>query len=206
MPSESPINIIRQMKQQGFSNNDIVQNLTREGYSNTQIFDAMNHIETKNAVENSQDDLIQMPPDEEFQTFNNNSQATGTADIPDNDINYQAQENEHFDPKTEELIETIIDEKWEDLLKDVNKIIEWKNRSEQRLQDIELKVQNLKESFNELHKAVIGKVAEYDKHILDVGTEIKAMEKVFSKVLPNFTENVHELARITDTIKKEKNR
>ena len=69
---------------------------------------------------------------------------------------------------------------------------------------MEQNFQNLKESFSQLQKAVIGKVAEYDKHILDVGTEVKAMEKVFSKVLPVFTENVHELSRITDKIKQEK--
>ncbi len=43
---------------------------------------------------------------------------------------------------------------------------------------------------------------EYDQNILNVGTEIKVMEKVFQKVLPTLTENVNELSRITKGMKK----
>ena len=42
------------------------------------------------------------------------------------------------------------------------------------------------------------------KNILEVGTEIKAMEKVFQKVLPTFTSTVNELSRITGNLKKKK--
>ncbi len=189
--AESPINLIRTMKQQGLSNNEIIQNLIRQGYSNTQIFDAINHIETKNAVESMPEPMMQVPPSE-----------APRFELPEmKQQDYQPQAAEPIDSKTEELIETIIDEKWEDLLKDVAKIVEWKNRAESRITAVEMKVENLKDSFDQLHQAVIGKVSEYDKHILDVGTEIKAMEKVFSKVLPSFTENVHELERITDKLK-----
>ena len=59
---------------------------------------------------------------------------------------------------------------------------------------------NLKEQFDKLHQAIIGKIGEYDKNILTVGAEVKAMEKVFSKVLPVFTEKVSELKDITDRL------
>ncbi|MBU0756806.1 MAG: hypothetical protein KKF44_01965 [Nanoarchaeota archaeon] len=216
MPQESPIRLIRTMKQQGFSNNEIIQNLNRQGYNNTQIFDAMNHIDTKNAVEGNPDNLIPNPANGSSDFSGSQNPVTPgfagsdqTPMSPSNQAFGGGEESEdyqpkieNFDPKTEELIETIIDEKWEELLKDVNKIIEWKNRAEARLQTIETKFSSLKDNFDELHRAVIGKVSEYDQHILNVGTEIKAMEKVFSKVLPSFTENVHELARITEKAKK----
>jgi septation ring formation regulator EzrA len=116
----------------------------------------------------------------------------------DYEYQYPAQEN----ATTEELVESIIEEKWGDLLKDVNKIIDWKNRTETRITSLEQKFNDLKESFDQLHRAVVGKVSEYDKHILEVGSEIKAMEKVFQKVLPSFTDNVNELSRIVDKVKK----
>jgi len=55
-----------------------------------------------------------------------------------------------------------------------------------------------------VHKAAwqvdkIGKISEYDKNITDVGVEIKAMEKVFQKVLPTFTENVNKIDRLANT-------
>lgn len=101
----------------------------------------------------------------------------------------------------EELIEAIIDEKWNELLKDVNKIIEWKNQTETRVTSIEQEIKDMKDQFDKLHQGLLGKIGEYDKHIVDIGTEIQAMEKVFAKVLPVFTQNVSELTRITDDLK-----
>lgn len=100
----------------------------------------------------------------------------------------------------EELIEAIIDEKWNELLKDINKIIEWKTETQNQLVQFEQQIKDMRDEFDKLHQAVVGKVGEYDKHILEVGAEIQAMEKVFSKVLPAFTNNVSELSRITDDL------
>ncbi len=104
----------------------------------------------------------------------------------------------------EELIEAIIDEKWNELVKDISKIIEWKNNAQNQLAQFEQKFQDLQAQFDRLHNAVVGKIGEYDKHILDVGAEIQSMEKVFSKILPVFTQNVSELTRITDDLKSKK--
>lgn len=102
----------------------------------------------------------------------------------------------------EELIEAIINEKWNDLMKDINRIIAWKDAMSDQLSKMEQKIESLKDQYDKLHEAVIGKIGEYDKNILQVGAEVKAMEKVFSKVLPVFTENVGELSRIADKLKK----
>jgi len=108
-----------------------------------------------------------------------------------------------YDPSsdTEEMVEAIIDEKWNDLMGDINKVIAWKEATESKIIKFEQQLEDVKDQFDNLHKAVVGKVGEYDKHILDVGADVKAMEKVFSKVLPVFTDTVAELARITDGIK-----
>ena len=105
---------------------------------------------------------------------------------------------------TEEIIEAIIDEKWNDLLADINKVVSWKEATEARIIKIEQQMTDMKDQFDKLHQAIVGKVGEYDQHILDVGAEVKAMEKVFSKVLPVFTDNVAELSRITDQMKVKK--
>ena len=36
---------------------------------------------------------------------------------------------------------------------------------------------------------------------MDIGVEIKALEKVFQKILPGFMENVNELSRISRDMK-----
>ncbi len=102
----------------------------------------------------------------------------------------------------EEYIESVIDEKWTELEGDIQKIIEWKNRSEKRISSLEQSFNDLKDRFEKLHAALIGKIESYDKNILEVGAEIKAMEKVFSKVLPVFTDNVKQLADVAQRIDK----
>ena len=46
---------------------------------------------------------------------------------------------------------------------------------------------DLKSDFDGLHKAILGKIGEYDKNLVNIGTDIKAMEKVFQKVIPILT-------------------
>ncbi|MBN1645675.1 hypothetical protein JW868_01395 [Candidatus Woesearchaeota archaeon] len=99
---------------------------------------------------------------------------------------------------TEELVEAIIDEKWKDMVADIQKVIEWKNVTETKITTIEQKFKDLQSQFDNLHKALIGKISDYDKNILDVGAELKAMEKVFSNILPTFTKNVQELNNIAN--------
>ena len=52
-------------------------------------------------------------------------------------------------------------------------------------------------SIDSLTKGMVSKISSYDQNIVDVGVEIKAMEKVFQKVLPNLTESVNKLERMT---------
>lgn len=100
----------------------------------------------------------------------------------------------------EELIEAIIEEKWNELVKDLSAVLEWKSATEANLASMKTRFDELQNNFDKLHSALLGKIGEYDKHILDVAAEIKAMENVFEKVLPVFTENVAKLDRITDDI------
>jgi hypothetical protein len=205
MPEGSPINEIFQMKQQGISNNQIIQNLQRQGYTNTQIFDAMNQADTKMAVEGVQPGFLQQSAEQSKQPAEQAQElfTQPPQEVPQTDFTSQYPSGAIQDSQvnTEEIVEAIIEEKWTELIKDVTKIVEWKNKVENRLSEIELKLDNLKENFSDLNKGVLGKINEYDKHILEIGSNIKAMEKVFSKVLPAFTENVNELSRIANKLK-----
>ena len=67
--------------------------------------------------------------------------------------------------------ETIIDEKWEELMKGVDKIISWKELTEERLVKIEQNIEELKKRFSELHTGILGKISDYDQGIRNVGTE-----------------------------------
>ncbi len=103
--------------------------------------------------------------------------------------------------KVEEISEAIIEEKWQDLMKDFNKLVEWKSSVEQRMSVLEQRFSDMKSAFDNLQKGVINKVSDYDKSVRDVGSEMKALEQVFQKIIPTLTENVNELSRITKGMK-----
>jgi hypothetical protein len=185
--TDIPLARIQDMKGQGMSNNQIIQQLQRQGYTSTQIFDAL----SQTAV------LPAAVSPSMTQPLNTAPPVRQRMDPPNMPPAFSAPSGD-----SEEIIEAIIDEKWNDLMGDINKVIAWKEATEARITKMEQQMNDLKESFDKLQGAVVGKVGEYDQHILEVGAEVKAMEKVFSKVLPVFTDNVAELSRIADQMKR----
>ena len=207
MAQDLPVDQVKSMQAQGMDNNQIIQALQRDGYNATQIFDAMNqaavagHTPAVHRGEHSMNDQ-QYPPQSSQPSAppqpphppSSSGSAQGPSSSSSSPINQQG---------VEELVEAIIDEKWNELVKDINTIVEWKNQAQNTIVSIEQQFNDLKAQFDKLHQALIAKIGEYDKNILDVGAEVKAMEKVFSKVLPVFTENVSELNKITKRLKDE---
>ncbi len=104
----------------------------------------------------------------------------------------------------EKLAESIVEEKWGTIEERLEKERDWKEKTDTRLGIFEKTLSDLKDTLESLNRAIIGKVEEYDKSLLSVGTEMKAMEKVFKQILPSLTSNVTELSRITKGLKQKK--
>lgn len=201
MPENTPTEAALSMKQQSLSNNQIIAALQRQGYNTNQILDAMNQadmrIQTKRPFDtkggNMTDHNIveQAPP-----------VPRATTAMPQPIAGEELPVAETYDTeRVEEIAEAIIEEKWTDLMENINRIVEWKEKTDARIVQMETMMKSIKDDFDKMHTSVLERVGEYDKHIGEVGTEVKALEKVFQKVLPGFIENVSELSRITDNLK-----
>ena len=193
----APVDMVLRMRDQGLSNNQIISSLQREGYQTTDIFDAMNQADLKRA---------NGAPTEEEGVMQNQIYPEELIDEPqqfEQQPSYQEPNNNNDNniTRVEELVEAVIEEKWVDLVKDVNKITEWKSSVESDIISINQEIEDLKLSFNELQKNIVSKIDEYDKNIVKVSTNIKAMENVFQKAIPTFTENINELARTVESLK-----
>ncbi len=234
-----PVPQVTAMKNQGMSDNQIIQTLQRDGYKTHQIFDAMSQADLLSGAPRPLDDMPVPPEPDASQQFQAQPQMGGqfqqqapqqfANQQPDlmpqfptqqqvptqyppftaNASGYPPQptEPQAFEPdyeKIEEIAESIIEEKWTDLSKGVSKIIEWKERTDLKINELDTKIGQLKQSFDELNKNMMNRMSEYDKNIGSVGSDIKAMEKVFQQMLPSFTENVNELSRLTRNIKDKK--
>ena len=104
--------------------------------------------------------------------------------------------------QVDELIEKTVQEKWHEFTGELKKMEEFKATVETRVAELETHLTSLDNKFDNLKNAVIAKIKDYDTSILNVGTEMKAMEQVFQKILPELQENVSELSRVTSRIKK----
>jgi len=183
-PGALPFDQVMMMKQQGSSDDQITQNLQSQGYNTSQIYDAINRVNISG--QQPAQDPTQQPPE-----------------MPGYEMEGQMPPQQGMEPepepteRIEEIAEAIIDEKWKELSSDMNKVIEWKEKTESRLTKLEQQLLDIKASVDSLNSNLSNKISRYDQNITDVGTEIKAMEKVFQKVLPSLTENVNRLERIS---------
>jgi len=180
-----PIDHVMTMREQGYADNQIVENLQSQGYNSSQILDAMNQAGMSQQAP-SPESVPEQPAYAAPEQPSNMEQTFPT--------DYIAPVTEK--ERIEELAEAIIDEKWNELVKDINKVIEWKERTESRLVKIEQSMVDLKMGLESLHRGLMARISDYDKNISSVGVEIKAMEKVFQKILPSLTENVNRLERM----------
>jgi len=104
--------------------------------------------------------------------------------------------------RIEEITEGIIDQRWDELIVEVKKILEWKQKVEDAQRKLENDVSKLKDDFKVLHTGVLGKLESYDERMSEVGSELKAVGRVFKDVVPIFVENVKELKHYVEKHKK----
>ncbi|MBI1935495.1 hypothetical protein HYS31_03565 [Candidatus Woesearchaeota archaeon] len=200
LQEQSPVEQVLAMKQQGYTNNQIVQMLQSQGYNTSQIFDAINQAGITpefQAPEQSDTGMPDYGQSYEQQQFQQQPQFQQDFQAP-KEIMAPATLDEE---RIQEVAEAVIDEKWEEFAKDIKKVIEWKEKSEDRIAKAEQQLLDLRISIDSLTKSIMSKISAYDQNIVDVGTEVKAMEKVFQKVLPTLTENVNKLDRMTKGFK-----
>ena len=161
----------------------------------------MNQASVKGQVENMGQEMFSQPQQMQPQG-QQPMQQPPQPQMDMGDIGMQMPPIQDSNENIERIAEAIIDEKWNELTKHINRIIDWKDKTENTITSLEQQFQDLKKNFDSLHEALLGKVSEYDQNIVHLGVEIKAMEKVFQKILPTLTESVSELSRITRGMKR----
>ena len=193
-----PVNQIMVLKQRGMSTDQIIPELERQGYNSSQIFDALNRVNISEGNIGQTPQNLNMPQQElppELQDFSPVQQQSSYASTQFGQP--MPQQPQISKDQIEEIAEAIIDEKWKEFEEDIQIVVDWKEKAESKIDHLEQQIKDLTNSLDSLHKSLINKISEYDRNIIDVGTEMKAMEKVFQKVLPGLTENVNKLERMT---------
>ena len=185
-----PVQQILQLRQQGLTDELIEEELRKNGMNPKQINAAMENANTP-AMPGG---MPAMPQEPTMPGLMPGGPSMGAQPSGDEGNIYE---------RIEAITESMIDEKWDALIGEVKKIVEWKEKIEERQTKMTSDLAKLKEDFKVLHQGVLGKLEDYDGRMSDVGTELKAVGKVFKDVVPVFVENVKELKSITQSVKKE---
>jgi hypothetical protein len=101
----------------------------------------------------------------------------------------------------EEIAESIVGEKWDELIRGFGDLKLWKEKMDTDLAGTKQEILRVQNRFENLQKAVLGKVSEYGEGIQDLGAEIKALEKVLGNIIAPLTKNIKDLERVTQKIK-----
>ncbi|MDO8555959.1 MAG: hypothetical protein Q7R96_02185 [Nanoarchaeota archaeon] len=194
-----PLDLVRNLRQTGLSKDQIIDSLQRQGFSMQSIDDAFTQADIQGSVDEapipqlgmqrsalSSSDFIPRMPASSGPSFQQQVQLAPVV----------ASDN------VQEIVESVIEEKWRAMREELVDFSSWKDRVRTEIIAVKQELLRLENRFETLQGAVLGKVQDYDKNIADVGTEIKALEKVLSQIIQPLTQNVRDLGRITEELKK----
>jgi len=185
-----PVPEVLQFRNQGLTDNLIAEELRKRGYNPQQITMALSEADSSGG-EGSGMGYGPLPPPSMSPGYGPSPAASSS----------NGRDDALFE-RIEDTVESMVDEKWDELIGEVKKIVDWKEKVEERMAKVESDIDKIKEDFKLLHQGVLGKLDDYDQRMIDVDTELKAVGKVFKDVVPEFVENVKELGSITQNMKK----
>ena len=173
--------------------------------TNSSFQNPFNQPQQQNPFEQSQQqNPFEQSQDENFSQEPQNSNENMYNSIA-NELHTNNQYNENnIQEMIDETIEKVIEERWEKLVTGVEKVLKWKEKQEAQINLIKEDIVHIKEAMMMLEKKLLGKINSYDSNIMDVNSEIKALEKVFQKITPTLINNVNELSKIAEDIKHSK--
>jgi len=198
---EPPLKEVLDLKKKGMQNKEIVETL-EGGYYPSEISEAI-----------TQADIKAASPIELEETAPSPSAVEEIEIEKPQPIPIQAQPTsfrEEYRPVTgvqeqiEEITEAIVKEKLEELSSTITDLPAWRESTRTDVIALKQELLRLEQRFDNLQKAILGRVAEYDKNVTDVSSDIKALEKVFKNILEPLTTNVKELQELTEKVKKHK--
>lgn len=205
--SKIPVSEVLQLREQGLTDNLIAEELKKKGYSMQLITMAVSEADA--SADSGMGGMPQAPASEGMGGYGGgyprSASGAGAGFGGGYPQSYNgptappasSSEQDNLYERIEGTVETMIDERWDELIGEVKKIIEWKEKMEEAQKKAQSDLDKLKEDFKLLHQGVLGKLDDYDGRMRDVDTELKAVGKVFKDVVPQFVDNVKELGSIT---------
>lgn len=224
---EPPTEEVLDLRGQNKNNSDIIRELAQRGFTNQQIYEAINQADIKGGIggrvpQSSPEGMrpsaltsgideteipipVPSPEGMEEEAAAPNQRMRAPDIQPSAQVYMQNSQQPQMDIESmQEIVESIIDERWQEVVASVGDITIWKSRVDDDLSAIKQEVLRIEDRFTKLQASILGKVDEYQKGITQVSSEMVALEQVFGKIMEPLTSNIKELQRLTQDMKKKK--
>lgn len=213
---------VMQMKEQGLSENQIVQTLRQEGIAPKEIEESLSQSKIKYALTDEQQPMENqeqgMNYDQDFSKSNFQGDSQGIPG-PEDSSGVQAATQEYypdyqpqsmyqeyqpqqpFDIETiNEMIEQAIEEKTDSLKKQISSFTRYREDSSIAIDKISERLQKVENTISDLQISIIRKIGEYGNDIHTIAKEMQSTQDTFSKIVDPITDSVRELRQITDSM------
>ena len=200
---------VGELQSQGFSSPQIYDSLRRDGFNSVQIDDAVNKKQLVMQEENGLDEAPEPglrpslldEPEKSSQPANSSEGSNFGGNLSGVSFQGDFQGSRSGLDDVEALIEQIIEEKWKTTIERMGNLDVWREKVRTDVSSIKQELIRLEHRFENIEKAVLGKISQYDRNIVNIGNEIKVLEQVFQKIMTPLTTNIKELDRITKELK-----
>ena len=175
---------IQRMRQEGKTDDDINQALQQQGISPQQIYEAMQQTVIKDAVSEGQSSQYgesqesistqqDQPQDQQQYDYNQGQ-----------DQQYQQQGNTAglSSETIAEIAEQVITEKLSLLRADLEKILDFRNSADAKLEMLDERLKRMEKIIDRLQLSILQKVGEYMTNVDDLKKELLETQKTFTAV------------------------
>ncbi|MFH1210713.1 MAG: hypothetical protein V1645_02240 [archaeon] len=218
------------MRKRGMADEDIVEDLANKNHTYQEISEALNQADIKSGVASVDENYSQSgqmqesaltrgpggavvsaedvpaPSPTESANMESSSGFPQSVEVSSTSLSpsipYTPQVPSLSSEDVQELIESIIEDRWQQVVASVGDIGLWKSQVDDDLSAIKQEILRVEDRMARLQASLIGRVDEYGKSISKVGTEVEALERVFQKIMEPMTTNIKELNRITQELKR----
>ncbi len=215
-----PVEEVRSLGDQGYSDDEISEALRDRGYSYGEINEAMNQAVRDRTVEREESgggprDPVRGPAVEDDDLWEGEEVPRDDTDIEE----FQSEPEPEPEPageggggfgqpsgvsvEEEELIETIVAEYFTDVEDEFENVYHEIDALAGAVEELQDRVEEIEIRDDEDQQEVVQKVDEMEDYLQQSQSRIGGMEKAFQQVLPSLVENVRELSTLVKDMKEE---
>lgn len=199
LPEEEPIEKVVEMQKQGIPTDDIVKDLRAQGISYKDTEDAINQAELRPSIMEEMDQAPAPTPTSEAPP----AETSAPQPIPIQQPQFIPQQPVRSEiENVEVLIENIVEEKWQRAMETYGDMAAWKEKVRTEIISIKQELLRIRNKLENTESAILGKVTKYDKDIVEMGSEVRALEKVLQNILKPLTTSIKDLQSVTKKLKK----